>query len=480
MAHDTDSPGTTISDVTPNARRVRFFLQGAAMAGASSLRTVVLWLETPFVTPAAPSDIIVRRGLRDSAARPGSTGFLASDILADSPQNMTNIARSGGNANAHRAVVRGGLVALAYDLTPNMDAANPEKTPVPTTNYNLFVTRSIRDGDAGSWSAPVNLSRVESATLTVVEPRMVPTPGSVVNALTGTPDPGDTQDPNAIFIAYATETNTLVGQAGRIFVSRSLDQGATFEPFLPVSTVAGGQSESQLRPTPDGTSVMAMWMGEQVRGDPLTKDAVFAIGVPFQLPDLKISGTNMSFPAYSHLTLPISVTNRGAGDASSVLITGTVPSGLTPVGITEPSDCVFSGPKSSCLLAKLAVNQNRPVLLTVTGTTEGSFVVNTAVGSSEPDAAVADNALAVTLTVTPALSSLPPVVNPPTMPPVTPPTTPPVTPPMTVPAPVPVADSGGGGGCTLAPAGARVDPMLLLLLAIGFVGLALKRTTPEP
>ena len=467
MTHDVNSAGTIISDVTQNARRVRFFLQGAAMAGTSSLRTVVLWRETPFVTPAAPSDIIVRRGLVDTTARPGSTGFLASDILADTPQNMTNVARSGGNANAHRAVVRGSLVALAYDLTPNMDAANPEKTPVPTANYNLFVTRSTKSGEAGSWSASVNLSGIESPVLTVVEPRMVPTPATIVNPLTGTPDAGDVQNTNALFIAYATETNTLVGKSGRVFVSRSMDQAATFEPFMPVSSVTAGQSESQLRPTPDGSSTMVMWMGEQVAGDASTKDAIFAIGAPFHLPDLKITGTPLSFPAYSNLTVPLSVVNRGAGDASRVLITGTVPGGLTPVGITEPSECVFSGPTFSCLLTKLAAGQSRPVLLTVTGAVEGSFVVNVNAASAEPDADAADNTLAVTLTVTPALSSLPPVV-----PPTTPPTTPPATPPTTGPAPAPAADSGGGGGCTVAPAGAPFDPVLLLLLVVALAGRA--------
>jgi Domain of unknown function DUF11 len=471
-AHDANAAGTIISDVTQNARRVRFFLQGATTAGTSGLRTVVLWRETPFVTPAAPSDIIVRRGLVDTAARPGSTGFLASDILADPPQNMTNIARSGGNANAHRAVVRGSLVALAYDLTPNMDAANPEKTPVPTANYNLFVTRSVQDGTPGSWSAPVNLSRIDSPALTVVEPRMVPTPGTMVNPLTGTPDAGDTQNPNAIFIAYATETNTPIGMSGRVLVSRSMDQGATFEPFMPVSSAAAGQSESQLRPTPDGSSTMVLWMGEQVAGDASTKDAIFALGVPFRLPDLKITGSNLSFPAYSNLTVPLSVANRGAGDASRVLITGTVPSGLTPVGITEPSECAFDGPKFSCLLTGLAAGHSRPVLLTVSGTAEGSFVLNAGAGSAEPDADVADNTLAITLTVTPALSSLPPIATPPATPPTTPPSTPPATPPATGPAPAPVADAGGGGGCTLAPAGSRFDPVLILLLAVALGGRA--------
>jgi hypothetical protein len=478
MKPDANSPGTIISDVTKNSRRVRFFLQGAAMAGTSPLRAVVLWRETPFVTPAAPSDIIVRRGLVDVVARPGSTGFLASDILADTPQNMTDVARFGGNANAHRAVVRGSFIGLAYDLTPNMDAANAEKTAVPTANYNLIFTRSTRSGEAGSWSPPLNLSRVQSPAFTVVEPRMVPTPGTIVNPLTGSPDPGDLQNPNVLIASYATESNELVGKAGRVYVSRSTDQGANFEPFVPVSTMTSGQSEAQLRPTPDGTATMVLWMAEQTNGDPNTKDGVFASASLMQLPDLKLSASNASFPAYTNITVPLAVLNRGTGDASKVLITGILPDGLTPVRISDPSICAVSAARFSCALPKLAAGQSMEILLTVTGAVERGYVVHAAVASDEPETDAVDNSVAITLTVTTPLSSLPPVVTPPTTPPpTTPPTIPPTIPPATTPpaasAPVPV--SNAGGGCTVAPGGVPFDPVLLLVAGLGLIGPALRR-----
>ena len=482
-AHDANSAGTIVSDVQKNARRVRFFLQGAATAGASNLRAVLLWRETPFVTPAAPSDIIIRRGLVDPIARPGSTGFLPSDILADMPQNMTDVARFGGNANAHRAVVRGSFIGLAYDLTRNMDAANPEKTAVPTANYNLFITRSTKDGEAGSWSPALNLSRIDSAAFTVVEPRMVPTPGTIVNPLTGTPDAGDNQNPNVLFVSYATESNKLIGEAGRVYVSRSLDQGVTFEPFMPVSSVAGGQSEAQLRPSPDGNSVMVLWMGEQTLGDPNTKDAMFATGAPFQLPDLRVTGANASFPAYSQLTVNLNVLNRGTGNASKVVLSGVLPAGLTPVGISEPSACTINGSTFRCELPAIAASNGRMIALTVTGGTEGSYVVDASVTSGEPDADAADNTATITLSVTPALSALPPVpmpppVQPPSQPPSTTPpsTTPPsTTPPTAVTPPSDAQSSGGGGGCTAARTGSAFDPMLALLALLGVLGAVRRR-----
>ena len=471
QSHDTMASGTIVSDVTQHARRARIVLQGASAAGASPLRAVLLWRQSPAAAPAAPADIFIRRGLADTAARPGSTGFLPSDILAEPPQQMTAVAASGGNANAHRAIVRGGFIGLAYDLTPDMEGANPEKTAAPTANYNLFFTRSASSGDPGNWSAALNLSRVDTPTLTVVEPRLVPTSGTIVNPITGTPDEGDVQAPNVLFAVFATETNTPVGASGRVYIARSIDQGLTFEPFVPVSSAVAGQSESQLRPSPDGSSALVMWMGEQTIGDPQSKDAMFAVGKPFNLPDLGLTGANGSFPAYTHLTSNLAVLNRGAGEASKVVLSGTLPAGLTAVGISDPNACSISGAAFSCAIDRLAATQNRPIALTVTGAIEGKYVITTTVASDEPDADTADNTLAVTMTVTPPLSSVPPTPAPPPTPTPTPTPTP---------APAVPALQDSGGGCTAARPDSPADPVLLLLVALGLAGVRYRRVKVEP
>jgi hypothetical protein len=452
-AHDVNYAGTIVSDVTQNARRVRVFLQGASAAGPSSLRAVVLWRQTPFVTPAAPSDIFLRRGLVDAAARPGSTGLLASDLLADPPQNMTKIARFGGNANAHRAVVRGNLVVLAYDQTADMDAANPEKTLIPTANYNLYVTRSTASGEAGSWSQALNLSRVSSPELTVVEPRMVPTPGTVINPLTGTPDDGDRQDPAVLLVSYATERNTLAAGAGRVYVARSVDQAATFEPFMPVSSAVVGQSEAQLRPSPDGATVSVLWMGEQTPGDEASKDAVLAIASFIRLPDLRIVQGAVSFPAYSNVTLPLTIVNGGSGSAASVRLAGVAPAGVNLIGISDAGVCAISGQKFECTFLQLASSAQVGIGLTVSSAIEGSHVMAVEVSSGELDADATDNAIDIELKVTAPLSSLPPVVvNPPPPPAGTP--------------GVGAAPVGGGGSVAGGPASGAFAFALLLLAAL--------------
>lgn len=452
-ANDINSPGTIISDVTKNSRRVRFVLQGASAAGSSNLRSVVLWRESASTVPAAPADIVVRRGFVDTAARPGSNGFLSSDVLADTQQYMTTTSAAGGNANAHRAIVRGSFVGVAYNQTPAMDAADPEKTAVPSANYNLFFTRSAADGSPGSWSSAANLSGIESPTMSVVEPRLVPTPATVINPLTGVPDAGDTQDPNVLYLAYATQSNTLAGNAGRVYVSRSVDQGASFQPFVPVSPALSGQSESQLRPTPDGASTMALWMGEQTPGNAQSKDAMFAALKVIDIPDLNLQASATAFAVGGQQTLNLAVRNRGVGHANKVLLKGALPEGLRLVGISDPSTCAVSGMSFSCAIATIAPDQTSTVSLSIGSTSEGSYALSLDVSSEDPDANVADNTALAEVSVTAPAS------------------------PGEVAAAATSASSGGG--CSTARPGAPVDPSLPLLAALAALGLALRRLRPR-
>lgn len=293
----TGEAGATVSEVSRNARRVRLVLQGASAAPTANLRALLLWRESDAAAgEGAPADIVVRRGIA-GASDAGSSGFAPADLLADIPRAMTQVAASGGNANAHRALIRNNLIALAYDLTPDMKGANPEVSQPTTANYNLYFTRSTDSGL--SWSTARNLSGLRDVTQRVVEPRLVPTPGTVINPVTGVAGPGDTQDTNTFYLAYGLETNDAIGASGRVWVSRTTDQGQTFEPFVPVSGASGGQSEAQLRATPDGSAVGVLWMQEQTLGDALSRDAMFALATPLSLPVLPAStgaGCSMAGP----------------------------------------------------------------------------------------------------------------------------------------------------------------------------------------
>jgi len=193
---------------------------------------------------------------------------------------------------------------------------------------------------------------------------------------------------------------------------------------------------------------------------------MYAIATSIELPDLKLTAASASFPAFSHFTANLRVVNRSAGDANKVLLTASLPDGLTPVGVGEPSACTISASQVSCAISRIAAGQSRVFSLTMTSATERSYIVNANVASEEPDTDLADNTLALAVSVTPPLSSLPP------LPPLPTPPTPPPTP--TTPPSMPQA-SDGGGGCSTAQADAPFDPLLLLLAGFGVIGAARRR-----
>jgi hypothetical protein len=291
---ETNSAGTVISNPANNARRVRFLLQGNAALGdvdgdgdaadgdTAGVHAVVLWRETTLLNvPAAASDIMLRRGIRNTALRPGSTGFLPTDVLADTAVNMSDTGPD-DNALAHRGVLRGEFIAVAYDHTPNKAATD---TSPPTGTYNLFVRRST-DGGV-TWDAARNLSRLPDPTTRVVEPRLVGTPGTIV--LPGgaaTDDPSDVQERNVMFVAWGTETNVPDTDSGTpldLYLTRTTNQGASYEKL---QVLAGGpdeQSETQLRSPPDGKTVGALWMQRDATSGAI--DVMYRNGVEALAPD---------------------------------------------------------------------------------------------------------------------------------------------------------------------------------------------------
>lgn len=267
-APQTGNAGTVISDPSKNARRVRFVLQGneaidplpagdadgdAADGDTAGVHVVLLWRETASLVPAAASDIMMRRGIKNTALRPISTGFLATDVIADSALNLSDTGAN-DNALAHRAVLRGDFVAVGYDHTPDKAAADAFRA-----TYNLYVKRSTDGGT--TWSAARNMSNVTDPSIRVVEPRMVPTPGTIkLPNGTATSDASDVQDRNVYLVAWGTETNAATATPLDIYFTRTTDQGLGYET---VQVLAGGppeESETQLRTPPDGKTLGALWM----------------------------------------------------------------------------------------------------------------------------------------------------------------------------------------------------------------------------
>ena len=298
----TNNAGTVVNDPTKNARRVRFLLQGneaidpldpldpskdadgdAADGDTAGVHVVLLWREAASLDAAAPSDIMLRRGTKNTDLRPGSTGFLATDVLADTAVNLSDTGVD-DNALAQRGVLRGEFIAIAYDHTPDKAAADAY-----TGTYNLFIKRS-KDGGA-TWDTARNMSNLPNATTRVVEPRLVGTPGSIkLPDGSATADPADVQDRNVLFVSWGTETNEEATKPLDIYLTRSTDQGDSYET---VQLLAGGttqQSEAQLRSPPDGKTLGALWM--ELNPANSQEDVMYRNGVEAPVPPAPVVTTS--------------------------------------------------------------------------------------------------------------------------------------------------------------------------------------------
>lgn len=439
-------PGTGISDPAHNARRVRFLLQGnealdpagdkdgdAADGDTKGVHVMLLWRETTLTTPAAASDVVVRRGIKNTTLRPGSTGFLATDVLADNAINLSDPAAASltDNSLAQRGVLRGDFAAIAYDLTPDKAAA--DATP-PTGTYNLYLKRSTDGGD--NWGAARNMSNLTNPALRVVEPRLVGTPGTIKlpNTL-ATDDPTDVQNRNVMYVSWGTETNSATPVPQDIFLTRTTDQGLNFERVQRLAGDGGATvqaSEAQLRSPPDGKTLGALWM----QSDGTAVDVMYRNGNESTVddPDLNLTVTGASFAPNAQGVVTYTILNEGAGLAQSVVLSGTAPAGLTIVSTSEPTLCTVNGASFTCTVPELPAGQSQAIGVTVGSATAGTYALPAQVAGDVVETDSTDNAATASVTV-----------------------------------------AFSGGGCSAADGQRPVDPVLPALGLLGLLGWGLRR-----
>lgn len=438
-----DSAGTVVNDTAMNARRVRFMLQGsdainatggdAATGDNRGVHVVLLWRETASLAPAAPSDIVMRRGIKHTGQRAGSTGFTAEDVLADTPVNLSDTGAV-DNALAHRGTLRGDFVSIAYDHTPDAVAADPEKTNPPTGTYNLYVQRST-DGGA-TWSAARNLSNITDPAVRVVEPRQVATPGTIKlpSGTAATSDPSDVQNRNVMYVSWGTETNAATPVPQDIFLTRTTDQGLNYERVQRLADGATEQSEAQLRTQPDGKTLGALWMQKNAVAG--TTDVVYRNGSETTVadPDLHLTASGASFAPTTQGVVTYTLLNEGAGDAQRVVLSGTAPTGLTIVSTSEPTLCAVDGASFTCTVPELLSGQSRAIGVTLGSATAGTYALPAQVVGDVVETDSTDNAATATVTV-----------------------------------------ASTGGGCSASDGQRPLDPVLPALGLLGLLGWGLRR-----
>lgn len=321
---DPERMGCVLSDPRENGRRVRFFTQGTPGTN-SGARFFVFWKQGPY-DEGGPSDIIARRGVAPSDDSDPMKGLRPQDlepavavptdgqadgchVIGDEDEgtgafgntagwNMSADTEEGGDlgaattdndyedARAHRGVIAGDFIALGWSYTPDWAIARY----TDQENYEFWI-RTSTDGGA-TWTEPVDISSettrglaeamgLEPEGVNVKEPRIVKTPGHGPGCPSGDPGAEDTTDvtdcsaSQTFIVAFGTETNVYEMQGGSqeldLYVLRSTDRGASYEPVAVLSAAEADEGESQLQLTPDGEHVYATWFAH----DELGTEAMF-------------------------------------------------------------------------------------------------------------------------------------------------------------------------------------------------------------
>ena len=344
------SDGTTY--LTRNARRIRFVLQPKSQMGASKTPLVAVWKEGP-EGKGAQSDIMFRRAANGYAFENfngcddddgicleppmnlSSPTVTASEPISGEPDsdnsagikvtqwewtidNLSDVPEANpyDDARAHRGVLRGDVLAIGFTWTPNWAAARNGNDV-----YDYYIRRSfdggkhwtsmavkedkktntlVYDTDYGTaeFEQPVNVSNLRmthSNELTVVEPRIVATPSTILKTVNGvqvpTGNPEDVQNTMVFFTSYGTSSNPDLnlqdddedigvepqdlywswtdnyGESYKLVERQAQGTGETVYEFDWLAKIDGvREGEAQLRMTPAGTQLSAAWLGETEDG----------------------------------------------------------------------------------------------------------------------------------------------------------------------------------------------------------------------
>jgi len=407
-----DRAGCIISDPDQNARRARFVAQTNAASG-SGIRFAIFWRQG-YYTQGGPADIVMRIGYQSS--EPGSTGLNPGDLdppvdancfaldyasainlTSATPLNISsntltataaNLADATDadfleNARAHRAVLRSNDLYVGYIYTDDGVVA----AATDLANYNFFVRRF--NAATGVWGNPVNLSNITNTAVNVLEPRLMGMPGNQP----GCTDPGNITNPencqnkNVVIAAWGTETNVYehIGGAHNldIYFTRTIDKATHWEPLTMLASGPNIQGESQLRVTPDGNRIFAVW--NETRSDQ-TVNSMFRLGTPVTLYSdmvLTTSGIPSTVYAGSNIEFIYNVENQGPDTAYDIDLVIDLPGSVS--FLSSEDFCSHDAGVVTCRLGDMANGSTVPVRIAVQTTVVEPLTFTAAIESDVLD-----------------------------------------------------------------------------------------------
>ena len=412
-----EKAGCIVSDPAENARRARFVAQTNAASG-TGLRLALFWRQGLY-DQGGPADIMLRlgyrsadidsTGLRPTDFNPPVDSFCStSDYTAainlnnTAPLNLSsntltateaNLLDSSDddfleNARAHRAVLRANDLYLGYIYTEDGIVADA----TDLANYNFFVRHF--NASTGVWGKPKNLSNITNTGINVLEPRLMGTPGNQPGCTD--PDnitnPENCQNKNVVIAAWGTETNVYEHIGGSenldVYLTRTTDKTAHWEPITNLAAGPNSQGESQLRVTPDGNRIFAVW--NETRDD--ITNAMFSQGTPVTLySDMSLSADSFPSSVYAGTSFNVDyrVENFGPNRAYDINLVINLPASVQYLSASD--FCTHDSGIVTCAPGDIDINSGIDIEVTVQSTIVDSLLFVAAIESETLDDPDTDN-----------------------------------------------------------------------------------------
>ncbi len=399
-APEVSAAGVIISTPGENGRRARI-IATSTPGKAHGTRMVLMWRQGEGIQ-GAPADFMMRIASVPSGTDLDSVpnaGFRVEDLWPsvdpEDPLNnelALNISGAGlsdptsvdplTNAKAHRAVLDGDFIYAAYLQDPNVENASDQ--------YQYFLRWS--DDGGLNWSEPVQASAGMPENANIIEPRLIRTPKGLESG-----KPEDIRNADVFIVAWGTESmpeDALEPIRDALFVTRTVDRGVSFERIqaLEGSRTATGQTDEQiqLRVTPDGQKVYAVW----IRRDGDHSDVIFdsADGIT-PTSDLSVAmDVSDTVPDVGDvISMTVHVGNTGPHWATELQLSMTLPHGLLLTSATPSSGTCDLAADVRCALEDLAPGASATLDLSLVAGTRGAWPLETAVSAWEMEPEPADN-----------------------------------------------------------------------------------------
>lgn len=392
--------GTLISIPTENARRARI-IATSSPGKTFGTRMVVMWRQGEGIQ-GAPADFMMRVGAvppgTDLASVPNA-GLRGEDLwpavnATDPQSNQPPLNISGArlddasstdpdvNTMAHRAVMDGDFIYAGFTQDPAWSDGFDQ--------YRYYLRWSADGGR--TWSDRAGMTAGVSETGYMIEPRLVRTPGSVNSG-----KPEDIRNPGAFLLAWGTE-DIPDGQSepvrDALYVTRTMDRGMTYEAAqgLAATRSSDGQSDEQiqLRITPDGQHVTAVWIRKELG----SSDVMFgsAVGIT-RTADLSVamSATEVTPDVGFPSVVTVTVANRGPQSATGLNLRIDVPAGLSVIETRLASGICEFAADLHCDLDDLDAGTSAVVSLTVVADRRGRETLVAEASAREYEPAPLDN-----------------------------------------------------------------------------------------